>query len=113
VLANQSCLPCFGAKKGIETLNGATRTKAVQPHAKFAQFRGLPLAHQLLCLCVMPVLSSSSLCAARVAALHLCLAGFVPAAQADGLGMHLLAHAEVPEIEIHSTFGSTRPASTC
>ena len=38
-----------------------------------------------------------------MAALHLCLAGFVPAAQADGLGMHLLAHAEVPEIEIHST----------
>ena len=79
------------------------RTKAVRPHAKFAQFRGLPLAHQLLCLCVMPVLSSSSLCGARVAALHLCLAGFVPAAQADGLDMHLLAHAEMPEIEIHST----------
>ena len=51
----------------------------------------------------MPVLSSSSLCAVRVAVLPLCLAGFVPAAQADGLDIQLLAHAEMPEIEIHST----------
>ena len=52
----------------------------------------------------MSVLSLPSKHVSCVAALFLCLAGFVPETRADGLDMHLLAHAVIPEVEIHGQY---------
>ena len=52
----------------------------------------------------MSVLSLPSKHVSCVAALFLCLAGFVPDTRADDLDMHLLSHAVIPVVEIHGQY---------